>query len=479
MEDKDIEFSAKSMVDDFGRVFFLKGRVYRFINKSQVNFCKQLLSSPLFYKLLDLGLIPQTKITNEFKDTSDKLILEHERLIETLQHEWTFEMFKDAALMVLKINCLSNEYGYELKDSHTMNILFKNTNPIFIDIGSFQIKETKNESWCAYPEFLRSLFLPLLFWSQNQYYIVRKLVESNFYKMYTIPSQDITESLLFDIISEKSTNYKFLINNKKIFTTRKNNKIIKFVSKGINFINYKTIQNKRFEIRYSKPKSLEEIFPYKTIENTINQLSPPSLNSMWSGYHNKFYENFENIKISERFSRLLGIIDNYKDISSAVDLAGNEGYFSYLLASKEYIKEVILVDYDENAIDKAFLNFKKNNINKITPVLMNFMFTPDIKGTSKRLKSDIAIALAVTHHLILTGKFVLGTIFERLAGFSNKYVMVEFMPLGLWSSEHRVSQDLPEWYNIDWFRKEFEEKFILLHEEQTEENRVVFFGKLK
>ena len=102
-----------------------------------------------------------------------------------------------------------------------------------------------------------------------------------------------------------------------------------------------------------------------------------------------------------------------------------------------------------------------------------------MEDTAKRLKSDIALSLAVTHHLILTSGFSLSAILERLASYSKKYVMVEFMPLGLWSIENKKEQKLPDWYNVEWFRKEFSSKFELILEEQVEENRIVFFGKLK
>ena len=95
------------------------------------------------------------------------------------------------------------------------------------------------------------------------------------------------------------------------------------------------------------------------------------------------------------------------------------------------------------------------------------------------MRSDLVVSLAVTHHLILTGNYSLATIFERLSLFSNKYVMVEFMPLGLWSLDHKIEHELPKYYTLDWFRDEFENYFELILEEKLEENRIVFFGKLK
>ena len=467
-------YSLKSMVDDFGRVFFYNNKVYREISNKK--YCLELLDSELFKELLKENLIPQTIITNEFSEKANSLVLEHEKILESLEHEWSYQMFKEAAILVLKINTICNKYGYELKDAHSLNVLFKGYKPMFVDIGSISLKKN-SKAWTAYEEFLNSFFIPLLFWSNNKHFIVRKLVESNFYRIFTIPFQSFQDSNLLSLLNINY--YELKVNKKIILKTEKKSKLIEITGRALNFILKKILRTNKYSLNYNLEKDLTKIFPYDKIQDTILNLNPPKAHSLWEGYHSKFYNNFEEIEISQRFKRLQEIIFKCVDINSVIDLAGNEGYFSYLLSKNKNIEKIILVDYDENAIDKAFLNFKHNNITNITPLLLNFMFTPNMEDTAKRLKSDLAVSLAVTHHLILTGGFSLSTILERLASYSNKYVMIEFMPLGLWSQEIREKQTLPDWYNLEWFRNEFSSKFELILEEQVEENRIVFFGKLK
>ncbi|WP_264566707.1 class I SAM-dependent methyltransferase [Flavobacterium sp. N3904] len=472
-----IQYSHKSMIDDFGRVFFYNNRVFREISKEKEKFCLELLSSAMFKELIQKELIPQTLISEEFPETK-KLILEHTKVVESLQHEWTFEMFKDAALMVLEINDVCNKYGYELKDAHTLNVLFNNNKPIFVDLGSIDLIRSKN-NWIAYEEFLNSFFIPLRFWSKNELFIVRKLLESNFHRMFTIPSQNIEESGLYKLLGVDNS-YAFSFRKNKLFSTERNISLITFFVKASNKFLRIVFKKKNKLFRYDlKINRITEIFPKNTINSNIVSLSKSTFDSQWKGYHSKFYNEIESVNYSYRFKRLLEIINDLKDIDTIIDLAGNEGYFSFLLSKEMTLKNVILVDYDENAINEAYLNSKKLNIKNVTPLLLNFMFTPDLLGTSKRLRSDLAVSLAVTHHLILTGKFSLAAIFDRLIMFSNKYVIVEFMPLGLWSIETKIKQNLPDWYSIDWFRDEFVNRFNLLIEEQLEENRIVFVGKIK
>jgi hypothetical protein len=476
----DINFSNKSMVDDFGRVFFYKNRVFRKVNLDKKEYCIELLNSDLFSELTQKNLIPPTKISNEF-GSSDELILEHKKILETLQHEWSFQMYKDAALMVLEVNKICNYHGYELKDAHTLNVLFDNFSPVFIDFGSISKLNQKSKKgfWIAYDEFLNSFFVPLLFWSNNRHYIVRKLLESNFHRMVTIPHQSLRKSGLLDIVGIPDFEFSFSLKNRIIFTSKRRYSLIAFITKLGNFLSKKILKKRNKIFKYEQISfELDSLFLKESIQQKILNLKFPSASSQWNGYHKKFYDEINHIKYPKRFKKLLEIIKNHQDIKNVIDLAGNEGYFSILLSQEANLDRIVLADYDENVIDNAYENFKKLNISNITPILLNFMFTIDLPGTAKRYQSDLVIALAITHHLILSHDYSLSTILERLVLFSNKYVMVEFMPLGLWSIENKIAANLPKWYSIDWFRGEFVKHFDILLEEQLEENRIVFFGKI-
>jgi hypothetical protein len=211
-------------------------------------------------------------------------------------------------------------------------------------------------------------------------------------------------------------------------------------------------------------------------------LQKKQINSQWNRYHkldspNSNLESIDKNRFN-RFNRLLELINTYcKDAKSVLDLAGNQGLFSLLLYNQHRFDTIIVSDYDENAIDVAYEYFKENK-KHITPIVLNWCHHPDIDNVTKRLKSDIVCALAVTHHVILTQKFNIDAIFERLFMYTKKYVVVEFMPLGLWGGEENYPK-VPEWYNQEWFKKEFEEFFTILHIEQLEINRVVFIGLRK
>ena len=94
-----------------------------------------------------------------------------------------------------------------------------------------------------------------------------------------------------------------------------------------------------------------------------------------------------------------------------------------------------------------------------------------------RFKSDCVIALAVTHHLLLSQGYGYDRIFETIKSYSNRLVFIEFMPLGLYDG--RQAPSLPKWYNKENFEASFLKYFTVLQIEQLEINRILYIGQLR
>lgn len=467
----EIKFSSNSMFDDFGRVFFYEDKVYRAISKNAISDCLSLIAKPFFVELTNRGLFPKTTVS-ELKVEGVELVLEHERLFNIEQQEWTFSMLKDAALAVLEIQDVLSSEGYELKDAHTMNVLFRGSQPVYVDIGSIQKREGLH--WCAYEEFLNSFYVPLSIWENKNYYITRKILESKFYRMQTIPDQKISESGLYSFMKD-SIRYATLEMKGKILAT--SDDILEINNRADSY-NRKIASVKRSPSYVFK--STVKYYDQDIIKERLKNKIYPNSDSLWKGYHSKFYGE-KGVQLSDRFERILDIIKNINDkepLYSVLDLAGNEGLMSFCVKERLNIPQVSLCDYDENALEKACQNRRSSNID-INILLLNFMFPPNLENVSSRAKSDLVMALAVTHHLILTGKYLISTIFERISSYSNKYVLIEFMPKGLWSIEHKEDVSVPDFYTQDWFKSEFEKYFDIILIEELEENRVMFVGKKK
>jgi len=479
-EISDTNFSPLSMMDDFGRVFFQSGRVFRAIHNDKKDFCLKLLYSELFKELSEKKLIPKTTVA-DFKIEGYELVLEHEKLLQTFQHEWSFSMIRNVALTILEVNSICEKYGYELKDAHMFNLAFRGTQPVWLDIGSILPKVKNNTSWTAYNEFLNAVVVPLLFWSENQIFIARKLLESIHYGITTIPSQSILESGLLKLLNVSKETYLFKVRSLKLIETKSRNRFLSIVTaKTQTIINKITSKNTNvfsYNLNYTPINSLLNSIASNDIKDYLLSLPIPIVDSKWKAYHQNYRNIDGSVNYSPRFKTILELIKSAKDIKTIIDLAGNEGILSELLLKELPQTSIIIADYDQNAIDMAYNNFRKINPENVTTLLLNLMYTSDMAGTAKRLRSDLVLALAITHHLILTEKYSLHAIFERISSFTNKYVMIEFMPLGLYSTESRKLPSIPEWYNIKWFKNIFEFYFEIIIIKTLEENRVLCYGK--
>ena len=457
----EISFVENSLIDPIGRVFFFNENYYRLIYKQNEQECLEFLDSLLFKELIENHYIPNTTIANDIELIGSPLVLKHEKCYNSMEYEWSFEMFRDAVLFILKLNELCNKYGYELKDGHPRNVTFHNGKPVFLDFGSI-VKRKSQTQWVAEEEFVQRCYLPLMLWSKGEYFLYRAIVESNVATWRLQPSVPFGESRLAGLCLEEQASYK-LLRRKKVYSTKKKaivtfvnllNRVVGCVYKRKN-VNYRFVY-----INESKTYDIPNIEKILTLNNNTGK-------SDWMDYYQKD-------TITKRFPRIVELIKEYCCAADTVtDLAGNSGLFAELLLTEGVSKHVFVIDRDANALDDAYKRSKENGFNYDT-VWSNMMCPVDKSSSSDRFASDIVVALALTHHLILSQKYDISLIFERLSAYSKKYVIVEFMPLGLWDGKE--APPVPSWYTEEWFSSHFSERFTLLHKEQLEENRIVFVG---
>lgn len=467
MESGAIVFARNSRVDEFGRVFFYKGEVFRGVYKAQVDYCQDLISSDFFKELRRLELVPATEIT-KYELPGFALILKHDRIQESRPYHWSFDMFKDASLLILKLVDLCEVFGYELKDAHPYNVFFKHNNPVFIDIGSF-VKRRAGKNWRAYEEFITSFYIQLLAWSSGDFFFSRKLIEDgNHSKNRTIPMSRILDSSFINTVAKVVFVYRLKYRKTTIVSLKRRSAVVALLVRLLGKLGRTFKFDGLTQISYQK-----ELIDRRQVKDEIDRLEHPVVSTLWSFYHNA-YKTENTIINNRRFERIIELLIRYTgDASSLLDLAGNQGVFCELCASRMTLSNVLVSDYDETAVNSAYRAFKASK-SHVSPYLLNFMYL--VKEEDVEIfRSDIVVALAITHHLILSQNFELATILGRIEKFTTKYVAIEFMPLGVWTPGQNVS--VPSWYTLEYFRSEFARVFLVLHEEVLESNRIIFIGQ--
>ena len=108
------ELKKKNSIDHIGTIFYYEDKILRAIKKESVSHVKMLLSCGLIDELVEKNYFPRTSITT-YEIEGYSLVLEHEKL-ENWNHsyEWSFDMLKDVALLVIEINEISKKFDVNL-----------------------------------------------------------------------------------------------------------------------------------------------------------------------------------------------------------------------------------------------------------------------------------------------------------------------------------------------------------------------------
>lgn len=434
----EINYNKLSVCDKEGRVFEKNGTIYRGIYEKDSSILS-FINTDLNKKLVEKGYIPKSTISN-LKVDDFYQVIEHETAATiNYPHEWSFEMYKDACLLLLNLEEICQEHGYAVKDGHLFNVVFFNGIPKFVDIGSIVQQKGSNNAFIE--EFKNRAFLPLLIWSEGNYGLAFVVIRES--------SLHLSKSDLIEI-------YRGLVLIKNL---------------GVNSL------KKYLKVR----KNIFPLFDTKSIKelkNAIEVLQVNNYKTTWVNYHQSLLKNGSVIS-TPRFDKILSIINDL-NVSSVCDVACNEGVFSILVNENcKNVKKIVAIDYDENAINNFYklLKEKYNKANNITPLVNNaivptynhFEELPEI-----RYKSDCVVALAVTHHLLLGQNYHIDIVLKKLAALSNKYVIVEFMPLGLWGGEGHEKPKLPEYYTENWFAENLKKDFNIIEKHLLEPNRLCF-----
>ena len=398
-------YHPSSFRDPSGFIFEKDKIVYRQVNKVFKEHFDFFISSGLCDKLVKQQLLIPHELINENltgnKDWYTTLKPERIEFI-TYPWEWSFDMLKDAALLTLRLVKEAAASGMVLKDATPYNMQWHKGRLIFIDSLSFE-KYDPEEPWIAYRQFCETFLAPLLL----MHYSKNSLQQLLLAYPEGIPLT-VTKSLL-----------------------PKRSKFSLHTYLHIHF--HATVANKKNGTASSKAKFSKQKFfnLISSLEILINKLRLPEQSTTWSGYYQEASQR--NDYLDQKKKIISQWVDNMPAIKTAADLGANDGEFSQLLASKNI--QTIAADFDPYCINKLYNQLKAGQEKNIQPLIVDLSNpSPDIgvnnnERTSfiSRLHVDLALALALAHHLVI-GKNIP---FELIAGFFQQIsstLIIEFVP---------------------------------------------------
>ncbi len=150
--------------DPAGSVEIKPDGVYRRIRAPFDAEILSFLSLPLASELVANGHLVASEVVTPAAQT---LVLRHPRVsFPSYPWEWPPALWLAAAKLTLNLCSDLVKEGWLLKDATPLNVLFKGTRPVFVDVLSIRRAEPNELIWYPYGQFVRTFLLPMLAHSQ-------------------------------------------------------------------------------------------------------------------------------------------------------------------------------------------------------------------------------------------------------------------------------------------------------------------------
>jgi len=423
--------------DPVGDVFVKDNRIFRGIREEFKPYYTGVLNSVVSQRLLGSKIVP-TRLSEE-ELPGYALSLEHKYILPAnYAFEWTVSMLRDAAVTTLDICIDLADEGWVLKDATPFNIIFDGCSPIWVDFTSIMPQE-KDLYWVAYDQFSRTFLFPLLLGT----YLNGRAVRSMFLGNQNGISPEETKKYLPSLAWLR---YGWLLGRLYI--------PLALMSMARQSGTEDDLSKLKTSI--SEDTKVRRAF-FEGVKGNLLSIKLPDVSSMWSNYYTDIRTFFTPSLYDIKQKAVADYIEKCKP-ASVVDIGCNQGGYS-VIASRSGAK-VIAFDSDEDSISLLYRLVTEKNLN-ILPLVGDVVYPSpasgwlgrEFKPAQERFRSEMALALALVHHLAITQHQTFDRITYMLAEYTSRWLVTEFVPITDPRSREisRTARRDLSWYTLENF----------------------------
>lgn len=391
-------FDPASFKDPAGRVFYHGGWVCRTLSEEARQNFQHAQRSGLIDALVRDQLLLDTELVRaaDLGPTGPEVggvVLKQPRVVPvTYAYEWSFEMLRDGALATLQALDRALASGFVLKDANSFNVLFDRNRPTLVDVLSIEPYK-EGTVWAGYAQFCRSFLFPLLVGAYRDIDVQAILAGT----MGELPLQ-LTARLLRPLDRFRPGVLKDVVLQARLERT---------FARAARSVGQATAEHP-----YPKAALVASV---RRLLKIIADLKAPSTPSEWSGYDT--FHTYAEADLSAKAAFVERALGGRRD-SQVVDLGCNTGEYSQVAIKAG--ARVVAVDLDARAIDRMYRGLPRGvaasllvaNLLKPTPAMGWEL--EERRPLLERLRSDVFLALALVHHLRITGGVPLDRIVRQL-----------------------------------------------------------------
>jgi hypothetical protein len=396
-----------SFRDPSGFVFTRDGALYRHINEVAERDYQQLLGSRLYERLVKSGdLVAHEEVAASISPEAQAFrVIRPERVsFISYPYEWCFGQLQDAARLTLRLQKIAMRHGMGLKDATPYNVAFWKGRPVWIDTLSFEVSPP-GAAWVAYRQFCEMFLSPLALMS---------LTDVRLGDLLRVYTDGVPLDLASKLLPARSRLRPGLLMHIHLHAAAQRR--VRTAPAGVG------------TGRQLSQKALLGII--ESLERTVNSLQWRPSATTWGNY-------YEATNYSEAaFAHKRRIVDRgIERVAPATvwDLGANDGTFSRLASSRGI--ETIAFDVDPVAVERNYRQVVKGSEPNLLPLRLDLTnpsgglgwANTEREALADRGPADLALALALVHHLAIAHNVPLGSIaryFARLA----RALVIEFVP---------------------------------------------------
>lgn len=447
-----------SFRDPAGFVWTDGATIFRHVGQEHREHYDRMLGSGLYDSLVADGmLVPHEETTEVASPRPDAYKVLRPEVVDFISYpyEWSFSQLKDAALLTIEIQKRAMEHGMSLRDASAYNAQFHRGRPVLIDTLSFEILP-EGRPWIAYRQFCQHFVAPLALMAHDD---VRFGTLSRVY----------IDGVPLDLASK-------LLPRRTRYTP---GLLAHIHAQG------------RMEVRHQKrgvpvrPSRRElSLRAFKgivwSLERAVRKLEWTVPKTAWRDYYQEAGHYSEPALAHKQ--EIVGAFLDEAGGESVWDLGGNVGLFSREASRRG--RNVVCFDVDPGCVEANYRRVVRDKETRILPLLTDLRNPAPALGWAGRERAslaergpaDVAMALALVHHLAIGNNVPLEMIAEFFAELGRKLV-IEFVP----KSDPMVQtllanrEDIFPAYDRPGFERAFGKHFTIRRTEPVKETERLLY----
>jgi hypothetical protein len=456
-----MDFEPGSFRDRAGRIFYSGGDVYRGLSPRALAEWRTLRSADFFRRLTAEGKIIGTEEVEppDAPEGGWAGVLRHDRVpFVSYPYEWCFGMLRDAALLQLKLLQAALAEGMTLKDASPYNVQWRGSVPVFIDVLSFRRLEP-GDPWVGYRQFCQLFLYPLMLQAYKR-----------------IPFQPWLRGHI-DGIEPRAI--------RGVFSARDLLRPGVLVDVRLHALSQDrfdqtTSMNVRQELSKAGFRKELVIRNVTRMTRIVRGLPAPDTASTWSGYAESNSYDDDDRAEKERFVAQVLAARRWRLVW---DLGANTGRYARLAGL--HAEVVVALDADCASVERLYQTGRETAATNPLALVYDLADPSPRQGWRESERKDLlsrgrpelALCLALIHHIVIGANVRLHDFVDWLADLSPR-VVLEFVLRGDPMVERllRHREETYEDYDLPPFEQALEAAFEILERRELPSGRRILYS---